>query len=186
MRYDQQCAAAVQAPDGTVRRCSRESIGGDPLYLTLIPVCSWHFDKARRQFAANLEDEIAELKQDAKRHECDGQAAVRAYMEEELDGQLARAERHRAASQVYYMRCGEFIKIGVSITPAYRLRTIREIGGVLSPDGLNLALTKLVATEPGGQSHERAMHRQFAHLRHTGEWFTETPELTAHIERIAA
>lgn len=185
MTYQNQCVAAVQAIDGTIRRCSRESDSIDPNYLTLVPICSWHYTKARRQFAAPLEDEVAKLKSAAAAHECEGQAAIEAYELERYEQSLSRAERHRKASQVYYMRCGKFIKIGVSISPLYRLRTIRETGGVLHPADLDLGKTTLVAFEPGTQEHEAAMHAKFSHLRHTGEWFTETPELTAHIEAVA-
>lgn len=184
MTYESQCVAAVQAIDGTIRRCSRDSDSTDPNYLTLIPVCSWHYTKARRQFAAPLEDEVTRLKSDAAAHECEGQAAIEAYELEQYNQSLGRAERHRKASQVYYMRCGEFIKIGVSISPLYRLRTIRETGGVLYPAGLDLSKTILVASEPGTQEKEAAMHVKFSHLRHAGEWFTETPELTDHINAV--
>jgi hypothetical protein len=43
----------------------------------------------------------------------------------------------------------------------------------------------LLATEPGGFERERELHAQFAHLRHTGEWFTEAPELAEYIDALA-
>lgn len=184
MNYEQQCVAAVRVAGGGTDRCQREASNLDPLYATLIPVCSWHILKARDQFARPLETEIAELKKSAAEHECDGQIAVAQYIEASADYHLSRNERQRAASLAYFIRCGGYVKIGVSTSPLYRLETIRKTGGVLAPYLLDLSGAELIATEPGGFDREKELHKQFAHLRHTGEWFTESPELTAYIESL--
>lgn len=87
---------------------------------------------------------------------------------------------------VYFIRCGGFVKIGASHSPQKRLDSIRAAGGVLTPFLLDLSGAELVTTEPGGFTREKALHARFKHLRHTGEWFTEAPELTKYIEAIAA
>lgn len=184
MSYEKQCVAAVQAPSGEVRRCEREAAAHDPLYLALIPVCSWHAERARRQFAAPLHEELQELRREVAGHECDSGRAVMAYMTTQVDQHLRGAERMRKRSRAYFIRCGEYIKIGASSSPMHRLLTIRNIGGVLSPRGLDLSNSSLIATEPGGFNRERELHAKFAHLRHTGEWFTEAPELTDYIRNI--
>lgn len=96
------------------------------------------------------------------------------------------APKVRPESTVYYMRNNGYCKIGHSINPERRLMCIRGNDGTLYPDDVSLPFTSIVAIESGGYSREQELHRQFAHLRHTGEWFTETPELTAHIERLTA
>lgn len=190
MNYEQQCVAAVRVAGGGTDRCQREASNLDPFYATLIPVCSWHIMNARSQFAQPLESELAELKKATAEHECDGDLAVAKYVEESIDYQLNRNERQRNASRAYFIRCGGYIKIGVSSSPAGRLETIRKIGGVLAPSLLDLSAAELIATEPGGFVREKELHARFAHLRHTGEWFTEAPELTEYIsaltERTAA
>lgn len=184
MSYEQRCVAAVQLAGGGTDRCRREASNSDPMYLTLIPVCSWHIMQARSQFAHLLEAEIAGLKAAAAAHECDGDRAVAAYMEE-YDGYLvARTTRWKESAVAYFIRCGKYIKIGASASPLHRLATIQHTGGVLTPDGLNLKDCELITTEPGGFDREKELHAQFAHLRHTGEWFTEAPELTEYIESL--
>ena len=69
---------------------------------------------------------------------------------------------------VYYLRYRERIKIGTSRNPKQRLAAIWH--------------EELLAVERGGRSLEQARHREFAHLREGGEWFTAAPELLAHID----
>lgn len=79
------------------------------------------------------------------------------------DGDLPRP----VVEVVYYLRYDRRIKIGTSRQPRRRLASIRH--------------DELLAFEPGGRSIEQARHREFAAIREGGEWFTQTPELTAHI-----
>ena len=87
--------------------------------------------------------------------------------------------------EVYFIRCGQFVKIGASKDPQTRLKQIRRMNGSLAfPAGLDLMASELIATELGSFERERELHKQFAHLRHTGEWFTEAPDLTEYIESL--
>jgi len=185
MSYETQCVAAVQRPGWEVTRCSREVRPGMSGYLTLIPICSWHSNQARRQFAAPLQDELDDLKRQVAEHECDGDKAVAAHIEEREDYFEARAKRWKETAQAYFIRCGEYVKIGASASPLNRLETIRRTGGVLAPTGLDLSVAELIISEPGGFTRERELHAKFAHLREAGEWFRETPELTAYIESVS-
>ena len=86
---------------------------------------------------------------------------------------------------VYFIRCEQYVKIGISMWPPHRLKQIRKGGGgSLIPPQMNAATSELIVTELGGLKRERELHAQFAHLRHTGEWFTEAPELTEYIETL--
>lgn len=82
------------------------------------------------------------------------------------------AKRHHAAERrsiVYYIRRGEFIKIGTTVNPVSRL-------GSLMPD-------EILAYEPGDVQREQARHRQFrtSRVARKGEYFRRTEELAAHI-----
>ncbi len=68
---------------------------------------------------------------------------------------------------VYYLRFAERIKIGTSRHPRQRLAAIWH--------------EELLAFERGGRTLEQRRHREFAHLREGGEWFTADPELLDHI-----
>jgi hypothetical protein len=65
------------------------------------------------------------------------------------------------------------IKIGLSDNPKQRLRQLAT-GAPCS-----LELLKII---PGDLVLERRLHRQFAHIRHSGEWFEATDELRSWIE----
>lgn len=72
-----------------------------------------------------------------------------------------------AASIVYYVRRGPLIKIGTTVDPAARFRD-------LMPD-------EIFAIEPGGHAEEALRHRQFWHLRASGEYFRDAQELRDHM-----
>jgi len=73
---------------------------------------------------------------------------------------------------VYFVRSGDFIKIGTAGKPAKRMAELRTS----SPVKLTLLLTI-----PGGLSVEKALHQRFAELRVRGEWFRAEPALTDFI-----
>lgn len=182
MSYLSQCAAAVQDYDGTYRRCARDSSEGRD---ATVPLCHQHYRAAFRQIAQPIANKLERERKRAARHHCDAERAVAEYIEEQVDHQIARGERYKEQALTYFMRCGQFVKIGVSGNPNFRLQSIRRTGGILAPAGLDLSQTELVATEPGGFDREHRLHLRFAHLRHTGEWFTEAPELTQYIESLS-
>ena len=64
---------------------------------------------------------------------------------------------------VYVIRLGDRVKIGHSLNPTQRFK--------------QLPLEEVLAITRGSSSDEKAAHRQFAHLRTTGEWFKAEPEL---------
>lgn len=63
---------------------------------------------------------------------------------------------------IYFIRCGEFVKIGFSKKPKVRLRAL----AIASPFEL-----VTLATHAGSQEDERALHKWLAPHRHRGEWF---------------
>lgn len=74
---------------------------------------------------------------------------------------------------VYFLRAGEFVKIGKSTgTPDSRVNQLRT--GCPFP-------IEVMATIPGGLDLERSLHRRFAHCRAHGEWFHATPGLLAYV-----
>jgi hypothetical protein len=70
---------------------------------------------------------------------------------------------------VYYILRGRLIKIGTTTDPPSRFEA-------LMPD-------EILAIEPGGRPLEVARHRQFRHLKETGEHFRDAIELRDHIGR---
>lgn len=73
---------------------------------------------------------------------------------------------------VYYLRFDRRVKIGTSRRPRQRLPSIRH--------------EELLAFERGGRPIEQQRHRQFAHAREGGEWFTLTDELRTHVAALRA
>ena len=79
----------------------------------------------------------------------------------------------RGHNVVYYVRIGQYIKIGHSTNLALRLR-------FYPPDA------KLLAIEPGDRILEGQRLAQFKHLlRARDEWFAPSVDLLQHIKRLA-
>ena len=83
-----------------------------------------------------------------------------------------RKSRSPLVGGVYFVRCGELIKIGTSTDVHQRVASIRTMTPLP---------VELVAIAAGSRAEESVLHARFAHLRQHGEWFTATPELLAYI-----
>lgn len=75
--------------------------------------------------------------------------------------------------QIYFARCGDLVKIGYTTNFSQRLETLQ----VQCPQKIEALL--VIA---GSLAEEKALHRQFAACRTTGEWFTLTDEIRALID----
>jgi hypothetical protein len=78
------------------------------------------------------------------------------------------------ASNVYFIQCGEFVKIGKADNPRVRLSELTT-GNPLD--------MKLLYAVPGCENVERSLHRWFRTYHHRGEWFRFEGELRDWIER---
>lgn len=99
--------------------------------------------------------------------------------------QLPPKPKRHEIGPVYFFRCGAYIKIGYSVNPRTRMNQLRNGDKTKCPEGIDRKAIVLVETEPGGRGREYELHRQFKHLHHWGEWFTEAPELTEYIESLS-
>lgn len=157
---------------------------GDAVYLKFLTFCETH--------QAAFEDVVLG---DVLRSEI----AHARYRRSDLFKMLEEAQRDRPATfpepprrdmrseaTVYFLRCELYIKIGYATAPHKRLKQIRAKDGTKYPEGIDCSTAALIETEPGGLTRERELHAKFSHLRHTGEWFTETKELTDYIKGLAA
>ncbi|MER7517795.1 hypothetical protein [Streptomyces sp. NPDC126499] len=73
-------------------------------------------------------------------------------------------------SWVYYVRCGHLVKIGTTVDLATRFMAIRP--------------NEVLALEPGSLILEGERHREFSHLRASGEYFHPGADLQKHIETL--
>lgn len=95
------------------------------------------------------------------------------------------AERRSTPKEqlVYFIKCGEWMKIGISVNPEKRLEALRRSGnGTAAPVGIQLHEAEIVHTMPGGRPVEKFLHHQFRHLRVEGEWFNYWDELEAYVD----
>lgn len=163
--------------------CAGEVDEGSPYML---PLCTQHLKDITKDITRPQRDRIAELEAELKKTREEVSAELLAEWSERR--QLAEAKAQEARykrSRVYFMRSGKYIKIGTSTDLYSRLAAIQKSGGVLMPDGLDYPRTELVLAVRGDHRREKDLHRKFAHLRHTGEWFIEKPELTEYIQALA-
>lgn len=99
---------------------------------------------------------------------CRGAAGTYQWDADEVTARLPKVRK----GFVYFLQCGEFIKIGFTFSLATRISSIRGstpfevnlLGYICAPPELELSL-----------------HGQFEHLRHSGEWFREAAELRKYI-----
>jgi hypothetical protein len=97
---------------------------------------------------------------------------------EEIHGPIPRhTARRNRVSLVYFIqaRHGGPIKVGIATNPRRRLRELQ------TAHAHELVIRRMT---PGGLDLEQKIHKQFAHLRLRGEWFTSAQELMEFIETL--
>ena len=90
-------------------------------------------------------------------------------------GEKARRLPGSIRSGIYFVECGDFIKIGFSKSIKTR------IGAIATSTPYPVIL---LASKRGKKNTEADLHGRFAEARHKGEWFRKTPELLDYIEQI--
>jgi hypothetical protein len=110
-------------------------------------------------------------------------AAMKDQVEARRDYERMRKREQREAKgdgvsggKVYFIRCGDSIKIGFSKNPWSRLSSLKT-GSPGNP--------QLLGYMPGSLDDERAAHEKFAHLRENREWFRAEPDLLDFIATVA-
>ena len=78
-------------------------------------------------------------------------------------------------SQIYFIQCGEAVKIGISVKPYERIANLSSA---------NHQKMELLATMDGGRKEEKAMHAKFASYRIKSEWFRYSAEIDKFIKTI--
>lgn len=78
---------------------------------------------------------------------------------------------------VYFIKCGDFIKIGTSVSIRNRLAAF----ATSNPYDFLLLLFICTHSQISARKLEGALHRKFAVQRHRGEWFKDCPEIAAFI-----
>jgi hypothetical protein len=185
--YAHQCAAWTINNQGPARKQC-----GLPVNMNIagwIYLCNRHYEIIFREFEAQV-DNLNSVRAENLRERAESAERIAEIVQEgishrHLMADAARFEHRRKEQTVYFIRCQQFVKIGISKNPAARLLQIRRGGGSHFPRLLDVETSELVTTEVGGRKREQELHAQFAHLRHTGEWFTEAPELTEYIESLS-
>ena len=69
---------------------------------------------------------------------------------------------------VYFLRCGDFVKVGFSLKPNLRLNALRTA----TPHG-----SELMALLPGTPEQEKLAHRALQSVHHVREWFRNGQEV---------
>lgn len=87
--------------------------------------------------------------------------------------QAVERDRRNTSGDLYFIRVGEFLKIG-------RTRNLKARLGHIKCHAPTPPV--LVGSLPGKGWQEKEWHRAFRHLRTHGEWFAITPELSAAID----
>jgi hypothetical protein len=108
-----------------------------------------------------------------------------AYDRAQIDIAMVRDARRQmlnASERVYFFAAGEAVKIGRSVNPEKRIKTL---AGTKAPEGVDLKSGALLGTVPGGCHVERTLHARFSLHRLVGEWFALDPIRADLLELIA-
>jgi hypothetical protein len=84
------------------------------------------------------------------------------------------SHRPKRLASVYFIRSGDMIKIGYSRSPEDRMKALQTS---------HHTRLELIGVIPGSYQTESRLHRQFRHLKGSGEWFRATPDLLLYIRR---
>lgn len=84
-------------------------------------------------------------------------------------------------SGVYFIQCGEFVKIGASTDVRSRLCSVRSA----TPFGVTGIGFMPAKTNDELNVLESTLHQEFSHLRYKGEWFRKEQALTDFITAYA-
>lgn len=88
----------------------------------------------------------------------------------------SRATSFYVRGFVYFVRSGDYIKIGFSEGD----RAKDRIKALQTSNPHDFAILKVIT---GSRQKEAKLHAKFANAKHRGEWFKATPELLAFIEK---
>jgi len=88
-----------------------------------------------------------------------------------------KQEPRPTGKYVYFLRCGDAVKIGYTTNPSGRLESLKT--------GLPTPIDAFVLVA-GTEADERALHREFHQLRVHGEWFRANGTLLNVICQVAA
>ena len=78
--------------------------------------------------------------------------------------------QRKRASLVYFIKDGDKVKIGHSIKPTVRMKSLQTHSKL-----------ELLLTVPGGRPREKRLHAKFRAFRGKGEWFDLVPEIANYI-----
>lgn len=73
---------------------------------------------------------------------------------------------------VYFIQCGEFVKLGFTTDLG------RRLSGYLMHTPYDV---KVLASMPGDRRLEKSLHRRFVKHHHRGEWFRLSSEILDYI-----
>lgn len=144
-------------------QCSRPPLDG-------VPFCDFHFGSAWAAMRAFVNDDRE--REMGRLVEFDRN---RSYAKAQIDLAIvedARRQMLTSNERVYFFAAATFVKIGRSINPEKRVRTLN---GTKAPAGIDVSTGTLLGTIPGGCGTESELHRQFARYRTVGEWFQLEP-----------
>lgn len=92
------------------------------------------------------------------------------------NGAAGFANRLAQNKHLYFMGCGDAVKIGISSDPDARMEVL-QTG---APGGMTL-----LATIPNSGHLEATCHNRLAHLQISGEWYRHTFEVDALIRELS-
>lgn len=98
-----------------------------------------------------------------------------------------RVERIQQDCYIYFLKCGNYVKIGSSFTPETRIAQLKKENDVtLRPKSIKMEDAVCIGWVQGARSLERDIHQALSKYRENGEWFQWSPKVEALVHDVIA
>lgn len=177
--HEEMMRSSCLAITGSGKRCRRQ--------LNILGYCTEHSNGDRELIAAAMDVRlpwrVESIKEFAEQVKVIGMLIakrdilhrIRNIRDISLGVLYEKVVRNQEDCFVYFLRCGNYVKIGSSVDPDVRVEQLRKGNDkTLRPNGLKMSEAVYIGSIAASRSVERDLHNVLGRYRVIGEWFEWT------------
>lgn len=189
--HDEMMRSSCLATTGSGKRCRRNT--------NILGYCSEHDSEGRELIASamevNMPWRIESIQEFANQVKVIGMLIakrdilhrIRNMRDISLGVLYEKVVRNQEDCFVYFLRCGNYVKIGSSIDPDVRVEQLRkDTDRTLRPKGLKMSEAVYIGSIAASRSVERDLHNVLNKYRVIGEWFEWTDVVESTVTDVLA
>ena len=153
--------------------------------------CAQHQEEARRTYDAQYAKSRNEWYQETRRNwkqlenwYWNNKLNTKIIKKHNLNYNLLLDAARQLTECVYFIKAGNYVKIGTTHDIENRLKQIQSGKGAITPDDACTDQMILIKTIPGSYNVEKTLHRIWAGNRVVGEWFNLDDDLLEYINKL--